>query len=110
MDPEPDAAVSLMVEQWEREMPGIDATAMALFGRLSRVHSAASRGEVVAPHHAGHEERRADVRVGEPLRVQPRPARVRAGARVKVGFLSAFFRESTAGRYFEHWVTDLPRE
>ena len=45
-----------------------------------------------------------------PAWVQPRPARVRAGARVKVGFLSAFFRESTAGRYFEHWVTDLPRD
>ena len=42
--------------------------------------------------------------------VQPRPARARAGARVKVGFVSTFFRESTAGRYFEHWVTDLPRD
>jgi len=45
-----------------------------------------------------------------PAWVQPRPARVRAGARVKVGFVSTFFRESTAGRYFEHWATDLPRD
>ena len=36
--------------------------------------------------------------------------RVVAGSRVRVGFLSAFFRESTAGRYFERWITDLPRE
>jgi protein O-GlcNAc transferase len=45
-----------------------------------------------------------------PAWVQPRPARARGGARVKVGFVSAFFRESTAGRYFEHWATDLPRD
>ena len=45
-----------------------------------------------------------------PAWVQPRAARARGGARVKVGFVSTFFRESTAGRYFEHWVTDLPRD
>ena len=41
---------------------------------------------------------------------RPLPARVRGGARVKIGFASAFFRDGTAGRYFEHWVTALPRE
>lgn len=30
--------------------------------------------------------------------------------RVKVGFVSAFLRDGTAGRYFESWITDLPRE
>ena len=35
--------------------------------------------------------------------------RIRAGSRVKVGFLSTFFRDSTAGRYFESWIADLPR-
>ncbi len=40
---------------------------------------------------------------------RPLSGRVRAGSRIKVGFLSTFFRDSTAGRYFESWVTDLPR-
>ncbi len=30
--------------------------------------------------------------------------------RIKVGFVSAYFRDGTAGRYFESWVTDLPRD
>lgn len=30
--------------------------------------------------------------------------------RVRVGFASAFLRDSTVGRYFERWITDLPRE
>ena len=37
------------------------------------------------------------------------PGRMGNG-RVKVGFASAFFRDGTAGRYFERWITDLPRE
>jgi len=38
-------------------------------------------------------------------------ARSRAsGPRLRVAFVSAFFRDGTAGRYFESWVTDLPRE
>ncbi len=36
--------------------------------------------------------------------------RVRAGSKVRVGFASAFFRDGTAGRYFEHWITGLPRD
>jgi CRISPR-associated protein Csy1 len=38
------------------------------------------------------------------------PPRSAVGGRVKVGFASAFFRDGTAGRYFERWITDLPRE
>ena len=38
------------------------------------------------------------------------PARRVATDRIRVGFASAFFRDGTAGRYFERWVTDLPRE
>jgi CRISPR-associated protein Csy1 len=34
----------------------------------------------------------------------PRP---RAGRKIRVGFASYFFRDGTAGRYFEHWITDL---
>jgi protein O-GlcNAc transferase len=30
--------------------------------------------------------------------------------RVRVGFASAFLREGTVGRYFERWMTDLPRQ
>ena len=40
----------------------------------------------------------------------PRPQRTRApGERIRVGFLSSFFRDSTAGKYFRSWVTDLDR-
>jgi CRISPR-associated protein Csy1 len=42
------------------------------------------------------------------------PATRRAGSaatpRLRVGFVSAFLRDGTAGRYFESWITDLPRE
>lgn len=37
------------------------------------------------------------------------PRRHRQGRRLRIGFVSSFFREGTAGRYFEHWITDLPR-
>lgn len=40
----------------------------------------------------------------------PLAPRLRAGSRIRVGFASAFFRDCTAGRYFEHWITDLPRD
>jgi len=39
------------------------------------------------------------------------PVRARAEApRIRVGFVSAFFRDGTAGRYFEHWITGLARD
>jgi CRISPR-associated protein Csy1 len=38
------------------------------------------------------------------------PRRHRGTRRLRVGFVSAFFREGTVGRYFERWITDLPRE
>ena len=41
--------------------------------------------------------------------LRPLSPRVRAGSRVKVGFLSTLFRDSTFGRYFESWIVDLPR-
>ncbi len=31
------------------------------------------------------------------------------GQRIRIGFVSAFFRESTVGHYFLSWITDLPR-
>ncbi len=40
----------------------------------------------------------------------PLAPRVRSGSRIRVGFASAFFRDGTAGRYFEHWITGLPRD
>ena len=36
--------------------------------------------------------------------------RHRGARRIRVAFCSAFFREGTVGRYFEHWITDLGRE
>jgi CRISPR-associated protein Csy1 len=46
---------------------------------------------------------------GAPEWVRPRAPRVRTGSRVRVGFVGTFFRDATIGRYFEHWVRDLPR-
>ena len=40
----------------------------------------------------------------------PLAASPTAGRRLRVGFASAFFHVGTAGRYFESWITDLPRE
>ena len=37
-------------------------------------------------------------------------SRIVGSERIRVGFVSAFFRDGTAGRYFERWITDLPRE
>jgi CRISPR-associated protein Csy1 len=38
-------------------------------------------------------------------------ARVRnRGERIRAGFVSAFFRQSTVGHYFLSWITDLPRD
>lgn len=31
----------------------------------------------------------------------------RAGRRLRVAFISGFFRDGTVGRYFQHWITDL---
>jgi CRISPR-associated protein Csy1 len=39
----------------------------------------------------------------------PRPAK-RTGGKLRVGFLSHFFFNCTAGRYFSSWVTHLDRE
>ncbi|HUP96498.1 MAG TPA: tetratricopeptide repeat protein [Usitatibacter sp.] len=36
-----------------------------------------------------------------------RPATFDGGRRLRVGFASSFFRDCTAGRYFERWVTGL---
>jgi CRISPR-associated protein Csy1 len=54
---------------------------------------------------------------GDLLEATLRAARVPApfvasarGDRLRVAFVSAFFRDGTAGRYFESWITDLPRE
>lgn len=37
----------------------------------------------------------------------PRPRRFDGGRRLRVGFVSQIFRDCTAGRYFERWVTGL---
>ncbi len=43
-----------------------------------------------------------------PQFIAPRPARA-GGERIRVGFLSHFFFNCTAGRYFSSWVTRLDR-
>jgi CRISPR-associated protein Csy1 len=54
-----------------------------------------------------------DLVAGVLARHSPRhaqPIARRTSARVRIGFASAFFRDGTVGRYFERWITDLPRE
>jgi len=43
----------------------------------------------------------------EPELRAPMASAPRAGRRIRVGFFGNVFRESTAGRYFERWVTGL---
>src|SRR4029450_12037880 len=42
-----------------------------------------------------------------PPLAEPLAVRHDGGRRLRVGFLGNMFRESTAGRYFERWVTGL---
>jgi CRISPR-associated protein Csy1 len=51
------------------------------------------------------------VEAGAPSWRTPIPPRRREpGAKLRVGFASAFFHVGTAGRYFRSWLTDLDRE
>ena len=77
MDADPDAPVQRMVEQWGREMPDVDAAAMALFGRLSRAHAAASRA--IDDGLAAHGLNRAEFDVLATLRRSGAPYRLSAG-------------------------------
>jgi protein O-GlcNAc transferase len=43
----------------------------------------------------------------QPVWCEPRPIRFDGGRRLRVGFLANIFRECTAGRYFERWITGL---
>ena len=48
--------------------------------------------------------------LAEPRYYEPRPRRAIAkGERLRVGFLSGFFRDCTAGKYFRSWATGLER-
>jgi protein O-GlcNAc transferase len=38
------------------------------------------------------------------------PVAAGSGTRIRIGFVSRFFYECTAGKYFVSWVTDLPRD
>ena len=47
-------------------------------------------------------------RLASPRHYEPRPSRVLAeGERLRVGFLSSFFRDCTAGKYFRSWAANL---
>jgi len=50
-------------------------------------------------------------RLASPRLYEARPPRARPpGERLRVGFLSSFLRDCTAGKYFLSWITDLPRD
>lgn len=76
-DGDPDASVRRMVEQWGREMPEVDAAAMALFGRLSRAHAAAARA--IDDGLSRHGLNRAEFDVLATLRRSGPPYRLSAG-------------------------------
>jgi CRISPR-associated protein Csy1 len=46
-------------------------------------------------------------RAAHPEWFEPRPRRFDGGRRLRVGFVSTIFRDCTAGRYFERWITAL---
>lgn len=49
-------------------------------------------------------------RLASPRHYEPKSRRALApGERLRVGFLSAFFRDCTAGKYFRSWVTGIDR-
>ena len=50
------------------------------------------------------------LQVRSPEWVRPLATRVRTGSRIRVGFVSTFFRDGTVGRYFDHWLRDLPKD
>ena len=77
MSNDPDAPVRLMEQQWMREMPEVDVAAMALFGRLSRAHTLASRA--IDEGLAGHGINRAEFDVLATLRRAGAPHRLLAG-------------------------------
>ena len=45
-----------------------------------------------------------------PVWLESKFQRAERGSRIRIGFASSFFRDCTAGRYFERWITDLPRD
>jgi predicted O-linked N-acetylglucosamine transferase (SPINDLY family) len=50
-------------------------------------------------------------RHASPRHYEAKAPRARApGERLRVGFLSSFLRDCTAGKYFRSWITDLPRD
>ncbi len=77
MDADTDAPVRRMVEQWERELPEADVAAMALFGRLTRAHTAAQRA--IEEGLSDHGLSRADFDVIATLRRAGAPYRLSAG-------------------------------
>ncbi len=46
-------------------------------------------------------------RAARPELCAPRRARFDGGRRLRIGFVSSIFRDCTAGRYFERWITGL---
>jgi DNA-binding MarR family transcriptional regulator len=78
MSDDPDRPVRRMVEQWEREMPGVDTAAMALFGRLTRAHTAAAKA--IDEGLASHGLSRAEFDALATLRRAGAPHRLPAGA------------------------------
>jgi len=46
-------------------------------------------------------------RAAEPALHEPMARRFDGGRRLRVGFMSSFFRDCTVGRYFERWITEL---
>ena len=94
----------------ERDLPS-RASGMAFDALQDEV-----RGTNFLLAYQGEDDRALQVQYGELVDRMLRPVaprlteQARRGGRVRVGFASAFFRDGTAGRYFERWITDLPRD
>jgi protein O-GlcNAc transferase len=101
---------------------GLDTVARELPQRAAQLSPAAAIDELRWTNfllaYQGEDDRELQQRYGDAVgaaldRVAPggrarMPRRERRGRRLRLAFISAFFREGTVGRYFEHWVRDLP--
>ena len=123
---------NLLLPQVYTSVEHLEEVRRAYAGGLERLHEAADGFRYANEERAladarwtnfylayqGRNDRELQKRYGELLRrvlqpavpqlFAPRPRRS-GGARIRVGFLSHFFFNCTAGRYFSSWITHLDR-
>jgi protein O-GlcNAc transferase len=127
-------SANLLLPHVYRSLEHLETTRREYAEGLERLHEAAPRftypsGEAALDAlrwtnfylaYQGREDRALQQRYGElhrrvlepavPELFEPREKRAARGGRIRVGFLSHFFFNCTAGRYFSSWITRLDRD